>query len=55
MVKQGADFVGGHKTEIRLRALSALAEVKTGNFGLHPALAGDFCMPKPRLSPSVSL
>jgi len=45
----GADFVGGHKTEIRLRALSVSAE-------------GDFCTfgylrlrPKPKLSPSVGL
>ena len=40
---QGADFVGGYKTEIRLQALSASAEVVTGNFGLHSVAAeGDF-------------
>ena len=60
---QGADFVGGHKTKIRLRPLSVLAEVVTGNFGLRSASAeGDSCTfghlrlrPKPKLSPSVGL
>jgi len=36
---QGADFVGGHKTEIRLQPLSSSAEGVTGNFGLHSASA----------------
>jgi len=40
----GADFVGGHMTEIWLWALLAPAEVVAGNFGLHSASAeGDFC------------
>jgi len=58
---QGADFVGGYKTEIRLQALSASAEVVTGNFGLHSTSAeGHFCIfshlrPKPKLSLSVGI